>query len=209
MIRLLFPRKCPVCHKLLPKDSPDLCLPCQAAAPRFSGRGRDIPYVKHWTALWYYEGDVRQSLLRFKFHGRRHYAKLYAPYLAQAVAEAFPEKPDLITYVPISLARSIRRGYDQDLLLARAISREMGCPCLPALRKIRNTPPQSSLKDLSARRANVLGAYRAIHSETYSGKRVLLLDDIITTGATISECSKTLLLAGAGEVLCASVAARR
>ena len=75
------------------------------------------------------------------------------------------------------------------------------------MRKIRQTKPQSRLKDVAARRANVLGAYRVIEPELINGKRVLLLDDIITTGATVSECAKVLLIAGAKVVSCAAVAA--
>ena len=80
---------------------------------------------------------------------------------------------------------------------------------VPTLKKIRNNRPQSRLKDAQARRANVLGAYRIAGNVSLQGKRVLLLDDILTTGATAGECARVLLVAGAKEVHCAAIAAAR
>ena len=74
------------------------------------------------------------------------------------------------------------------------------------LRKLRNTEAQSGLEDDEARRANVLGAYACVEPELVEGKRVLLIDDVITTGSTISECARTLRTAGAADVVCATLA---
>ena len=82
----------------------------------------------------------------------------------------------------------------------------MNVPPVKTLQKIRNTPPQSRIGDAARRRANVLGAYRAVDPKNFRGKRVLRLDDIITTGATASECARVLLTAGAKEVYCAAMA---
>ena len=102
-----------------------------------------------------------------------------------------------------------RRGYDQVELIARATSRELDIPCEKSLEKIRDNKPNSSLDSAEARRANVLGAYRCLEPEKLSGKRILLLDDIITTGATASECARMLLSKGAKSVYVAAVAAGR
>ena len=107
---------------------------------------------------------------------------------------------------PVSPRRKWRRGYDQVELIARAAAKELGLAPTPTLRKVRHNDPQSSMKDAAARRANVLGVYRVIDPEAVSGKRILILDDILTTGATLSECARTLLTAGAKEVNCATVA---
>ena len=117
------------------------------------------------------------------------------------------EKCDVLTYVPVSPLRKFRRSYDQVELIAGAVADELGLRLTPTLRKIRNTPPQSGFKDVSQRRANVLGAYRIKNSDLIRGKRILLLDDVITTGATASECARILLVAGAKEVYCAAMAA--
>lgn len=113
---------------------------------------------------------------------------------------------DTLTWVPVSRLRKFRRGYDQVELLVMAVARELGVTPVPCLQKIRNNKPQSGFRDASQRRANVVNAYRAVNADCIRDKRVLLLDDIITTGATLSECAKTLLLAGAKEVFCAAVA---
>ena len=84
--------------------------------------------------------------------------------------------------------------------------KELGCKAQPVLKKVRHTPPQSLLTDVAKRRANILGAYRVRKSAHVAGRTVLLLDDIITTGATASECAKTLQFAGVEKVLCAAVA---
>ena len=114
---------------------------------------------------------------------------------------------DVITWVPISIPRRIKRGYDQSRLLAIALAKELDAPCQRLLHRFRHSPPQSRLGSAAMRRANVLGAYRVVKKEQVAGKRILLLDDVITTGATASECAKTLLFSGAKEVRFAAVAA--
>ena len=121
----------------------------------------------------------------------------------------YPDGFDMLTWVPVSRLRKLRRGYDQVELLAKAVGRELGLSPVPTLKKIRNNRPQSRLKDPAARRANVLGAYRLLEGAAVKGQRVLLLDDILTTGATAGECARVLLSAGAKEVHCAAVAAAR
>jgi len=107
---------------------------------------------------------------------------------------------DVLTWVPVSFLRRMKRGFDQTENVTLAVAKELGVPAVKALKKIRHTPPQSSIPTADARRANVLNAYRVIDPELVRGKKILLLDDILTTGATASECAKTLCLAGAGEI---------
>ena len=113
---------------------------------------------------------------------------------------------DVLVWVPVSWQRRLARSYDQVELLARVISKELGIPVVRALKKIRHTPPQSSLKTAAERRANVLGAFRVVLPEAVAGKRVILLDDVITTGATLSECGRVLNLAGAAQIHGAALA---
>lgn len=121
----------------------------------------------------------------------------------------YPDGFDVLTWVPVSRLRKLRRGYDQVELLAKAVGKELGMTPVPTLKKIRNNRPQSRLKGAEARRANVLGAYRILENTDVKGKRVALLDDILTTGATAGECARVLLSAGAKEVHCAAMAAAR
>ena len=149
---------------------------------------------------------VRTSLIRYKFGGQRHYFLAYAQAMALKLRQEQMDRFDVLTFVPIAPLRRLVRGYDQVEILAEEVGAQMGIPSVRTLRKIRNTPPQSRLGDVYRRRANVLGAYKVTDPELVRGKRVLLLDDIVTTGATASECARTLLSAGAKEVILATVA---
>lgn len=207
VLALLFPPRCVLCRKFLAKEETDLCHHCREAAPECKKSNFRLSFVAGWTAVWYYKDTVRKSLCRYKFSGRRSYAPVYGRVLAMKLQKEALCDFDILTFVPIAPLRRLNRGYDQVELLAQAVGAELGTQPHCTLRKIRNTPPQSRIKDPARRRANVLGAYKAVDPELVRGKRVLLLDDIITTGATVSECARVLLTAGAKEVFCAAVAA--
>ena len=209
LMELLFPPKCVLCRKLLKSGEIDLCRECRADAPEYAGKKINIRFLDSFAAVWYYEGNVRRSLLRFKFYNARSYGVSYGRILAMRLQREYPDGFDMLTWVPVSRLRKLRRGYDQVELLAKAVGRELGLSPVPTLKKIRNNRPQSRLKDPAARRANVLGAYRLLEGAAVKGQRVLLLDDILTTGATAGECARILLSAGAKEVHCAAVAAAR
>ena len=204
---LLFPPRCVLCRTFLEPDTTDFCHDCRLHAPVFEKSHVKLSFVAGWTAVWYYKDAVRESILRFKFYGRRSYAVAYGQALAMQLQKGQLTDFDILTWVPIAPLRRLRRGYDQVELLVAAVGAELGAHPVRTLKKIRNTPPQSRIRDSSRRRANVLGAYRAVDKEIIRGKRILLLDDVITTGATVSECARTLLAAGAKEVICAGIAA--
>ncbi len=201
--RLLFPDKCLLCGKLLDTDETDLCRRCTMLYPPLPSVKKKIPFLSGCTAVWYYEKDVRDSLLRYKFGRKRHYAQAYARYLAPKLADL---NFDYVAWVPVSARRRFTRGYDQVQLLADALCRQRGYQAIHCLRKIRHNRAQAGIRELSHRRANVLGVYRVTCPEQIAGMRILLLDDIITTGSTISECAKTLRSAGAADVFGAAVA---
>jgi ComF family protein len=202
---LIFPPKCILCRKILPKDELDLCHDCRSDTPVLSGVNLKLPHLAQWTSLWYYEGNVRASILRYKFYGARSYSEAYGRLLAMKLLTD-NTRFDILTWVPISNLRKWRRGYDQVELLARSVGQELGVAPQRCLKKIRHNRPQSGVGDAAARRANALGAYQCIDPACVRGKRVLLLDDVLTTGATAGECARVLLTAGAKEVICATVA---
>ena len=206
---LLFPPKCILCGKLLETKEQDLCRECRTDSPEYPVRKEKIQFLDSFTAVWYYEGNVRRSLLRCKFYGARSLTQGYGRLLAIKLLQTRPEGFDCLTWVPVSRQRKLRRGYDQTELLARAVGKELGMTPVPLLKKVRHNRPQSRMTGTSERRANVLGAYRAVHREAIAGKRILLLDDILTTGATAGECARVLLTCGAKEIHCAAVAAAR
>ena len=209
LMELLFPPKCVLCGTLLKAGETDLCRTCRTEAPEYPNRKIKLQFLDSFAAVWYYEGNVRRSLLRFKFQNARSYASCYGRMLAMKLLREYPEGFDVLTWVPVSRLRRLRRGYDQVELLAKAVGAELGMTPVPMLKKIRNNRPQSRLDSASARRANVLGAYKLLDGAQAKGKRVLLLDDILTTGATAGECARMLLSAGAKEVHCSAVAAAR
>ena len=208
IMELLFPPKCVLCGELLGKEETDLCKQCRVEAPYYPNHKRKLQFLDSFTAVWYYEGNVRKSLLRYKFYGARKNADSYGRLLAMRLLETNPDGFDCLTWVPVSRLRKLRRGYDQVELLARAAGRELGMVPQPLVRKIRHNRPQARITGAAQRRANVLGVYR-MEDVDVAGKKILLLDDILTTGATAGEVARVLLTAGAKEVHCAAVAAAR
>lgn len=212
---LLFPRKCMLCGTLLEKDEMDLCRCCRTNTPQYpfgtsnpppKGKNR-LHFLDSFTAIWYYENDVRSCIHRYKFRRALHLAPKFGRLLAMKLLKDGPEEFDILTWVPVSRIRRLKRGYDQSELLAREVGRELDKRPRRLLCKVRNTPPQSGILKDSERKANVLGAYRLVHDADIRGKRILILDDVFTTGATTEECARILLSAGAKEVHCAAIAA--
>ena len=121
-------------------------------------------------------------------------------YIAQAAAEELSGGFDAVSFVPVSLRRNFERGFDQARLLAEEAANIWGVKAEAVLRKGRHTRAQSSLQDAALRKANVKGAYRVPHPERVRGRRFLLIDDVCTTGSTLSACADTLMAAGAASV---------
>lgn len=209
LLNLLFPPKCPFCRRIL--DSPGVCDTCRKELPwteEHEAVREGTDGLRCAAPLWY-EGKVRETILRLKFYGAAATAETLGALMAQCAAEHLSGEFDLITWVPVSRKRRWKRGYDQAELLARAVCRVWGVKPVALLRKTMNNPAQSGLKEDAARRANVLGVYEMRPGAEVSGRRVLLIDDVCTTGATLTECSKVLREAGADAVVCACVAHAR
>lgn len=205
LLDLLYPPKCPFCGKLLEKGEL-LCPKCRRDLPRLSGMAgeRTVELTRGCVCVLEYDDRVRKAIHEFKFHGKSARSGAFGTLIAQCVRE-HDLAADLVTWPPLSKRRLRERGYDQAQLLAEKVGRELGLPVARTMEK-KHRPAQSGLKGEAQRRANVLGAYTAINAEAFRGKRVLLIDDVTTTGATLSECAKTLRLAGAEGVVCATLA---
>lgn len=207
---ILFPPKCVFCRKVLKNNRETVCPDCLAQLPHTGNNAaQNGDFFSVCVSPLYYEDDVRQSLLRYKFKECTGYAGTYAKILADCVKAEIGGRYDLITWVPLSKGRFKERGYDQAMLLALATALELDDVALSTLVKIRETKKQSSLGSAEKRRANISGAYIVQDKEIVQGKRILLIDDIVTTGSSLSECARMLRLAGAAEVLCATVARGR
>ena len=147
-----------------------------------------------------YEGLSKKLLLHFKFYDKPQYAKLFAKWLKVAGADIFKEGTDLIVPVPLSYRRLIKRRYNQSALLAGELSKITGLEVdMDNLKKIKHTKPQSELLG-KARLKNIKKAFALQNPTKIKGKKVLLVDDIMTTGATLAECANILLKAGAIQV---------
>ena len=204
---LAYPGKCVFCRCLLEDHQTDLCAQCRQDAPVHPGGKFKLSFIARWTAVWYYKDAARRSIMRYKFGSRPHYAPFFGRQLAMRIRNDRLDDFDVLTYVPASLLRKLRRRFQQVRYLAEHVARELGVSVVPVLKKTRHTQPQHRLRTADQRRANILGAFRVTDPEQIRGKRVLLIDDILTTGATASECARVLLTAGAAEVTVACLAA--
>ena len=211
LLDLLFPPKCVFCGKVLDSGEDGLCARCQRDLPWLADGEAELTgeFFSLCAAPLRYQDKVRDSIRRYKFNGRRGYHKLYGKLVAQCVHDHLAGRYDLITWVPLSSQRKKERGYDQAFLLASAAALELGEVAVETLREERHTAAQSGLTEAAQRRANVLGAYTPVDPELVAGKRVLLIDDVVTTGSTLSECARTLRTMGAKDVVCAALARAR
>ncbi len=208
---LLFPAKCPFCGQWLKKGDL-LCPDCQGELPWLSGKAAwtAVELTRGCVSPLRYQGKVRDGIHDYKFHGKEARGKTLGVLIAQCVRDqGLDLETDLVTWAPLSKKRRRERGYDQARLLAESVGEELCLPVAETLTKVRDIPAQSGLEEEAARRANVLGAYEAYRPEGFAGKRLLLIDDVVTTGATLTECAKVLKLAGAAEVVCGTIAKAR
>lgn len=205
ILDLLFPPRCAWCGRVGVKGA---CPACEKALPHHERPMHEgAPYGRCVTPL-VYRDLVRDGILRYKFRGAQLSAGVFGEEMARCAAEWYGGEFDLVTWVPVSAQRLRERGFDQAELLARAMTRCWACEPVRLLRKTRDNAVQSRLSSADERRANVLGVYEPVDVPRMRGKRILLVDDILTTGATMGECVRVLHAAGAAEVMCIALAAR-
>ena len=209
LLDLLFPPKCPFCGRVL--DAPGICDACRRELPWTEGDEalRRLPDGLRCAAPLWYEGLAREGLHRFKFQGMSSAAGPLGELVARCAAEQFSGEFDTVTWVPVSRRRLRQRGYDQARLLAERACRLWDTAPEQLLCKTVHNPAQSGLKDAGARRDNVRNVYVPADPARIRERRVLLVDDICTTGATLSACARVLREAGAADVVCAAAALTR
>ncbi len=207
LLDLLFPPRCPFCRGGVEEDGA-ICPDCQTSLPWRTGRRaeRTVDLLEGCASALGYRGKVAECVRRFKFHRRAGYAKALGPLVAQCAQDHFPMDFDLVSWPPLSPKGLRRRGFDQAQLLARAVARARGMTETALFRKKNAAAQQSLLHDPAARRANSMGAYTLLDPDLVRGKRVLLVDDVVTSGATLSECARVLLTAGAAGVWAVTLA---
>lgn len=215
---LLYPPRCALC------DEPGtfLCDACLASLPRAAGDRCDVcwlpvrsgfcpgcnehpPAFSSLRSVWRYEGEARKLVHAFKFGGQTSLCRPLAAQLARAYQEHLLEA-DVLMPVPLTGGRRRTRGYNQAGLLAREVSRVTAVPHSEALRRRGGATPQANSASAEERRRNVVGVFEVSRPAAVEGRRVLLIDDVATTGATLNACATTLLDVGASDVSCLTLA---
>ncbi len=202
---------CPACEARVPRVQSPMCPRCGRLFIHRQGPDRPCgwclkeppPFAAARAAVVYEEeGLSGQAIKQFKYHRRLEYLPLLTHWLTEPACLGFAAACDLMVPVPLHVRRLRERGFNQALLLARALP---GRLLRDALVRTRHTQPQTGLSP-TARRENVRRAFAVRRPEMIQGKSVLLVDDVYTTGATVRECSRALLAAGAREVRVLTVA---
>ena len=176
-----------------PLDESGRCALCRQGLAGF-----DAAYT-----FGFYDGSLRRLIQVFKYSGVRTLARPLAEMLARALPR--DARYDVIVPMPMHWWRQMKRGFNQADLLARELSRKTGVPLRSAVRRVKRTPPQAGLTS-AKRRANVSAAFRISDRAAVEGRRVLLIDDVLTTGATAGVCASALKRAGAASVTVLTVA---
>lgn len=220
VMNLIFPRICPFCGKILQKKKEKACEACQKKLPYVQGPrcmkcsktieieeaeycydcSRKSYSYKSGLALYQYTGDVKKSIYNFKYNNKREFADFYAQDIKKHLGKEICRwKADMFVPVPLYQRRQQVRGFNQAQLLAKKLSFQYELPMEPhVLKRIRNTEPQKQVSG-KKRNKNLENAFK-IQENIVKLKKVVLVDDIYTTGSTIEQCSKVLLDAGAKEV---------
>lgn len=204
---LLYPWKCVFCESVL-KDT-DICRECEEKLPYTVGDSamQKFPFIDKCVSPLYYKDKVRASVHRYKFGGCSAYSRRYAALMSDCVENNLDcGGVDVISWIPLSRKRLRYRGYDQARLIAEEIAKNTGLPCRQLLRKIKDNGAQSLTRDAKQRRDNVAGVYALCEKTDVSGMRILLVDDVVTTGSTMSEAARVLRRAGSKTVYGASLA---
>lgn len=203
------PRRCLFCLTPLEDKEEPLCPACRTTLPLTGAQAvRTGRHFQRCLSPFWYTGAVRESFHRYKFQAHWHYSRPYARWMWECLRENQPElsRFQLVTWTPLSLPRLLSRGYDQSRRLAQGVARLSGLPLVPTLEKLRHTPRQSSTHSAEERRSNAAGVYRLKPGLSVRGMHIVLVDDIITTGATLEEAGRMLREAGAAELCCLTLA---
>ena len=221
ILDILCPKTCPMCDKIISRHE-NICTTCHSKLvyiyePKCKKCGKELHdeakeycadcsvkkhYFKLNVAVFEYSDMVSKSLYKFKYHNRRTYARFYGEAIAKHCARDIRRwNPDVIVPVPIHYKKRIKRGYNQAALIARELGKKINIYVDEKyLYRVVNTRPMKELNKTN-RKKNVENAFK-IYKNVVKYKKIILVDDIYTTGSTLDACAKALLGAGASEVFC-------
>ncbi len=222
LISFIFPKRCKFCDSVV-KYNESSCEKCENSLNRITGEicfkcGMDKEncdckeHKSYYIAIaspFYYDGAIGNTIRLLKFRKKTHLSKTIAEEMANCYYEKLAEySPDVVTFVPMHKNQQKKRGFNQAELVTREMCEILNLPCEDILIKTETTDQQHML-DESERTGNLLGVFSVKEDFDLTDKRVLLCDDIKTTGATLNECAKTLLINGASDVICLTSAITR
>ncbi len=201
-------RLCPECLAEIRRPQPPLCDCCGQpthGSERCAACRAEPPPVRIRSAL-FFENAAAEALIAFKLSGRLELGDWLVAEMEPLLLALSPP-PDILVPVPLHRSRLRQRGFNQAAWLARRLSRRLHLPLsLSHLRRVRPTPPQGQAAGRSARAQNVRGAFALRRRHPFAGRRVCLVDDTATTGATLAECARVLRAGGASEILAITAA---
>ncbi|MCT4613188.1 MAG: phosphoribosyltransferase family protein [Clostridia bacterium] len=186
ILEFIFGRYCIFCQAII--SDGHMCSKCKKDLPYTD---REVIKIKEddnylsVKSVFYYEDYIMDSIYRFKYKNRKHYAKYYARYMKSIIDNRF----DVITYVPISKKRLKERGYNQAEVLAKELGKLINIEVKELIYRHKDTQKLRN-KGVEARKNIIEGVFRK--KCMVKGKKILLIDDIYTTGTTLNECSKVL-----------------
>ncbi len=189
---------CARCREGLPFQEPPYCPVCGKSLDHHPDCDLLAPELLELRSVFRFEGVVKKAVHQLKYNNLRDIAAPLGGFMADFL-KSNSICSDLLVPVPLHKSRLRERGYNQSELLALTLHRLTGLPIfLDALKKVKPTPPQADSTSVDARRLAVVDAFRCYNN--FKGRRVILIDDVATSGATLSACARALALAGASEV---------
>ena len=201
-IRLVFPAVCSLCRKSLSLEEKALCQTCLCSFSRLTLSPKDAHWRKRTGSicegfsLYEYRDALKDFLACFKFHHQPWLVKhLREPLSKFLLAVKLETRYDALAPIPMTLSRFVERHYNPAEILAQEIGRLSKIPVVPLLKKVRSTPAQHALSG-EERQTNLRGCFKVIKKRPLAGLRVLLIDDILTTGSTAQEAGRVLKEAG-------------
>ncbi len=226
LLDTVVPPVCPLCRHQLTTAADSLCADCLAQLPMLPERrcpkcgGPNAGFAeicrdcleadgRPWegaVTAFPYSGNVCEAVRVYKYHRRTSLATFFASRMRTAWQKHGPtERVDMIVPVPLHWRRYLHRGYNQAALLAEELSPALHVPMRQVLRRIRSTRQQAK-QGLAQRQRNMRDAFACIHPKLCDGARILLVDDVLTTGATLGAATEVLLQAGAANVFVLTIA---
>lgn len=211
LVNLVYPLHCAACGDRLESfDDFGVCLPCVKSVRRYPDAYYERDGARYFAAGYsacIYDGVLKELIHSFKYNGKIALSGILAKFMIDFINDnhRIINGINLVTFVPLHNKRLREREFNQSKLLAAAISKEFRIGLLDTLEKRVPTRHQNELTR-NDRLDNLKGVFKVKKPCDIKGLRILLVDDVMTTGATLNECSKTLLEAGADEIICLTLA---